>query len=117
MSKEWPCDKCGMILKWKEPYVQGTKPINKQGEMPHDCKGVPEPETLATTSPGTEKPTKLETHPAGKELENKFIQARRALSLEVWAVAVKDAKSLNVITGDQTFELAKTLYLGMMYNL
>jgi len=43
------CNKCGLEIKWPQPYVQGQKPLNAAGNAPHDCKGVP-------ATPQPEKP-------------------------------------------------------------
>ena len=142
MAKKWVCDKgCHKTITWPEPYQAGNKPVNMDGSR-HNClpggpdhiagqvadappqappeettqeKIVESPQTPPTQEDPAEIPKHLDTHPAGEKLENSYIEKRRALSLQVWHLAVHDAKQL---VGDKAqLQVAQTLYLGMMSNL
>jgi len=137
MGKKWLCDKgCHTEITWPDPYHTGNKPVNLDGSR-HNClpggpdhvagqvadappQAPPEEttqETLETPTQGdpAEIPKHLDTHPAGQKLEDSYIEKRRALSLQVWHLAVHDAKQL---VGDKAqLQVAQTLYLGMMSNL
>jgi len=132
MAKKWVCDKgCHKTITWPEPYQAGNKPVNLDGSR-HNClpggedhvpgqvadappQAPPEETTQEKIDEPAEIPKHLDTHPAGQKLEDSYIEKRRALSLQVWHLAVHDAGQL--VDKSKQLEVAQTLYLGMMSNL
>ena len=135
MGKEWPCKDCGVILTWKSPY-DGSRPVEKDDIAKiHECNAQPSgknpesPNDPNVTTPDLKSnqtvkdatpadiPKHLQTNPKGTDLENSYVNNRRALSLQVWHLAMHDANLLVGGNKDKQLEVAETLYLGMMSNL
>ena len=131
MAKKWICDKgCHKQITWPEPYQTGNKPVNMDGS-PHNCLvgGPDHVEGQVATAPPTTKPeeekqSKIDAetpeipkhlNQEGKKLEDTYVQRRRALSLQVWHLAIHDAGQL--VSKESQLQVAQTLYLGMMSNL